>query len=345
VPRDERSQRRGVKNRRRTAGLAITLSLAVSSAAEAAAPASNQSIAQVLFDEARDLLAAGRYAEACQKFAESQRLDPGGGTILNLALCYEKQGKIATAWTTFREALGTARRDRRAEREKLASEHLDALEPRLPRLTVRVSSASGAQVEVTLDGTAVSASVWGTPLPVDPGEHMIEATAPEKKKWSTKISLRERETIVADVPALESGQGSATVLELRATETNKRPATAYVAGGVALVALGVGAYYGMAAIHERQEADSAGCDSDFCHTAGAVSHNEAAVTNAWIADAAFGVGLVAAGLSVYWFLSSTGSAPAAGGSSATAANRRPLRWGFAPLRDGSGAVGTWQGAW
>src|SRR5256885_1547996 len=109
-------------------------------------------MAQALFDEARELLAAGKYPEACRKFAESQRLDPGGGPVLNLALCHEKEGKIATAWADFREALGAARRDRRAERENLAREHLETLEPRLPRLTVRV--ASDARVEVTLDGTA-----------------------------------------------------------------------------------------------------------------------------------------------------------------------------------------------
>jgi tetratricopeptide (TPR) repeat protein len=320
-----------------TAALAIALSLGVSSAAKADAPTSNQSMAEVLFDEARNLLAAGRYAEACQKFAESQRLDPGGGTILNLALCYEKQGRIATAWATFREALGTARRDRRAERERLALEHLGALEPRLPRLTVSVSSAAGARVEVTLDGTAVNSSAWGTPIPVDPGAHAIEATAPEKKKWTSKVSLRERELIAVVVPALENDVGRAAPgqASLPTKETNGRPTAAYVAGGVALAALGVGAYYGMAAIDERRQADP-DCGPDFCKTAAAASHNDAAVANAWISDAAFGVGLVAAGLSVYWFLSSRDSAPTAVGSS---------RLGFAPLRDGSGGVGSWQGTW
>jgi hypothetical protein len=332
------------------ARLAATLFFAFTAAARAESPSSSRSIAQVLFDEGRELLAAGKYAEACRKFAESQRLDPGGGTVLNLALCHEKEGKIATAWADFREALGAARRDQRAEREKLAREHLDALEPRLPKLTLRVTPST-APVEVTLDGTAVNASAWNTPFPIDPGTHRIEATASGKKTWSTNASLRERESIVVVVPRLENDVGSVAGAsapspapsngESVTAEGNGRRTLGYVAGGVALVAAGVGTYFGVAALREGEIADRQGCGRDSCPTQDAFDHNQSAISNAWISNASFGVGLVAAGFSVYWILSSKSAAKAAASSSALA--RQPLVFG--QLGDKSGGFVGWRSSW
>src|SRR5262245_40239679 len=46
--------------------------------------------AEAAFDKGRALLQQGRVAEACLELEESQRLDPGLGTQLNLADCYER---------------------------------------------------------------------------------------------------------------------------------------------------------------------------------------------------------------------------------------------------------------
>src|SRR5260370_15627890 len=100
--------------------------------AHAEASITDRTQAQLLFNEARSLMSSGKYGEACDKFAESQRLDPGGGTILNLALCHEKQGKTATAWADFNEALSAALRDRRAARAEPAPGDLPAARPLPP---------------------------------------------------------------------------------------------------------------------------------------------------------------------------------------------------------------------
>ncbi|MDF2698209.1 MAG: hypothetical protein K0S65_6592, partial [Labilithrix sp.] len=106
--------------------------------AQALPSVSEQMLAQSLFDEARQLMDRGKYAEACPKLAESQRLDPGGGTLLNLAICHEKEGRFGTAYLEMKAASSQAGKDGRKDREKIANERLTALGPRVPRLAVHV---------------------------------------------------------------------------------------------------------------------------------------------------------------------------------------------------------------
>src|SRR5258708_617548 len=110
--------------------------LAPARAADADPSATDKSIATQLFTEGRVLLHQGRVGPACRKLEESQRLDPGGGTLLNVALCHEREGRTATAWVEFTEALGLAKRDDRTQRLEFARAHLAALEPVLSRLVI-----------------------------------------------------------------------------------------------------------------------------------------------------------------------------------------------------------------
>ena len=142
---------------------------------------SDLAAAQGLFDAAKQLVAQGKLAEACPKFLASFRFDPKPGTMVNLADCYEKNGQTASAWARYLEAATLAQRAGQAEREQYAKEHAAALEPKVARLSIAAAAAPG--LEVLRDGK-IDAAILGTPVPVDPGKHLIEARAPGKKTWS-----------------------------------------------------------------------------------------------------------------------------------------------------------------
>src|SRR5262249_39294529 len=109
--------------------LALSVVMGMPVAAWAAGPSmEDQATAEALFREARALMLSGKFGDACPKLAESQRLDPGGGTQLLLAQCYEHEGLLASAWLVYSDAIASSRSANRADREKLAREHLAALE-------------------------------------------------------------------------------------------------------------------------------------------------------------------------------------------------------------------------
>jgi hypothetical protein len=183
---------------------AAVIGCAVSTHAFAEPTDQERVLANVLFDEARRLMAAERFDEACPKFAESQRLQPGGGTLLNLGICHQKQGKTASAWGELKTALAIARRDGRADREAIALEHLAVVEPQLVYLTLGVGEeVSREGLAVMVDGVALSAASWGTAQPVDPGEHLIEARAPAHERFTSRVLVDPtRPRVRVDIPRL-----------------------------------------------------------------------------------------------------------------------------------------------
>src|SRR5262249_45322094 len=142
------------------------------------ADAGTNAAADALFNEGRRLMADGQFAEACPKFLESEQLRHGLGTLLNLADCFEKVGRTASAWTTFREVDDEATKAGDAARKRVAHERIEALEPRLSKLIVDVPHDHDLPgLEVRKDGSVVGRASWGVPIPVDPGKHSIAAVA------------------------------------------------------------------------------------------------------------------------------------------------------------------------
>jgi len=287
--------------------LVLAAVVASTSVARADVTPTERAVARELFVQGRKLMQSKRYAEACAKLGESQRLDPAPGTLLNLAVCHEAEGKTATAWSELADALSLARRDRRMDRVSLAERHLKQLEPRLSRLTIEVPAAARiAGLEVKLDGGSVGEPSWGTAVPVDPGQHVVEVSAPGKKPWRTELSLgadADRKTVA--VPELESLPKAKPKPSPppKPPESGRwrRPAGLAI-GGVGVVALGIGGYFGLRAF-SRWEDRNDHCGGAGCDPTGMEAGDDADRA-ATVANIGIGIGLVGIAAGTYLVLSS-----------------------------------------
>jgi serine/threonine-protein kinase len=259
--------------------LAALLALSTTSPATAGDPtATDQTTAEALFQEGKRLVAAGNFAAACPKFAESQRLDPGSGTLLNLADCQERIGKLATAWAFFRDAEAGARAKGNKEREAEAARRAAALAPRLPKLAIVVPPAVRVSgFEVRRDGSLVGEAQFGLSLPLDQGAHEIVANAPGRKTFSTTVRIEtEAAAVSVEVPPLEKAPDAAPAAAKGFTWGTQRILGVGL-GAVGLVGIGVatGFTVRMTGLNGDSLAHCQAADTTKCDLTGVSLRNQA----------------------------------------------------------------------
>ena len=190
--------------------------------------------AQALWDEAKALAQQGDYQGACPKFAESHALDPQLGTLMNLADCYARVGKVASAWARFVEAseVAAARGDRREEE---ARRRAAELEPKLTKLRVVVRDPVDG-LALTRDGEAIGQALWGSEVPVDPGDVTLRAEAPGYAPWEKSVAVTaEGEVVEVEVPPLEP----ADTPEPGEVLVDQPSGTPFMVLGIAIAGVGV----------------------------------------------------------------------------------------------------------
>ncbi len=223
----------------RAALLVAAVTLGVPSVAQAGG--TDPSAAEALFRDGREAMRRGDPATACERFHESQRLDPAVGTLLNLAECEEKLGHVARAWARLREALeALSPNDDRVTDTK---RKLGDLEGRLPHLTIRISPRVPSAARVVRDDVEVGRASLGVALPIDPGSHRVRVEAAGRLDRIYDVTVREGEN--ADL-LLEAGES--TPVRSLPTSSGSGRTPAWIAFGAGGVALGVGVVSGLLAM-------------------------------------------------------------------------------------------------
>jgi len=269
--------------------------------------------AQALFEQAMNEMDAGQFATACKKLEEVTRLVPDGvGGKYALGECYERLGKLASAWTQFSFAQQVATRLGQTERAEGARGKAESLKPKLATLTVSVpaSLASVQGISIVRDGVELREPQWGTPLYVDAGQHEVVVTASGYSTWKKRVEvLTDGAKAKFSVPenaikpdAKEQAKAGAPLIPLLITppapERTWQKPVGLAISGVGVVCLAAGAISGGFAIAKKNESNDAGhcnAETNRCDDIGVALRDQAvglgnASTGLLIAGAAVGVG-------------------------------------------------------
>jgi serine/threonine-protein kinase len=315
----------------------LSAALAFSGAAAAQTDVSTKAAAEGLFDQGRDSMKKGDFRNACAYLERSQQIDPAVGTLLYLAECYEKVGRTASAWATFREAASAARAIGQTDRARLGDERAERLTPMLSRLAIEVPEATRAipGLSIRRQGQPVPMAAWDVAVPLDPGQYRIDASAPGYQDFTGTVQVADgAATAKFSVPPLVRSQSQPETPPALAGEpatspppspqpppVDLRPATAstsgssstrtlaYVLGGVGLVGVGVGSFFGLRAISKNDDAKKECPRGRQCDTQEGVDLTDEADKAATISNVAFGLGAAAFAGGLVLYLASPEARP------------------------------------
>jgi len=249
-----------------------------------------------LYAAAKAAMDRGDLSVACPQFAESQRLDPAAGTLLNLGECEARSGKLATALGHFEAA--RAALPAGDYRVAFADERIAGLTRRVPRLAVRWKGALGPDTRVQRDGVDVAPRTLGAALPVDPGAHHVVVTVGGRVVARADVTVDEGQVESADlVPGAEAG---AVADDARGGSMQRT--LGLLALGAGGLSFGVGVVFGVVAKLTYDSASSASncpAGTTSCNatgvTVGQTAHTQAAIATGAIVA---GIGVAAGGLAL-----------------------------------------------
>jgi len=314
--------------------------------------------ARTLAVDGLKLAQAGKCEEAIPKLERAEKLHHSAIVLSRLGECQVTEGKLVEGTEmlrkVLREPLPANPSPALSKAYERAQTVLDAAKPKIAGLTISVLAPAGAELRLVVDGSVVANTLIDSDLPADPGDHVVEASAPGFLKASARVTLgsADKKTITLKLEAdpnapaatpLGAGPQARGVVAAQATP--KQPLTpmaappeaphkapsragAYAAWGVGLAGVGVGTAFGVMAMQGKKDLN---CQDNSCPPSSSDAV-DTAKRNGNISTAAFavgGVGLVL-GTVLYFTIGSNSS-------EAHAAHAQPRT--FAGLQRGRAMIG------
>ncbi len=274
-------------------------------------------VARALFEEARKDEAARRWGEALVKFRRIQATKDTASLRFHLAYCEENMGLVASAVRDYERAAELAQGGKGPDRKLIvedAARSRAELAPRVPTLALELpAGVEGARVSV--DGEPVAAERLSAALPLDPGRHAVEVSAPGRRLFQREVRLSEREKHTLSVvfepavalapPAAPGPRRDAPAKPVEGGGGGV-PAGVWVAGGAGVAFAGAAAGLLAKSLSQRAELDACGSRGGQCE-----GSQVAAASNRNMALAGVAGGLSAAGAGVAIWLALKGPSKAA----------------------------------
>lgn len=308
-------------------GVGVLLLVPVSAWAQEEPSSADVSAARALGQEGVKLADAGNCKEAIDRLARSEKLFHAPTTLERLGECQVQVGKIVEGSENLnkvvRETLAPNAPAAFAAAQERAKKVLAEAKPKIAKLKIAVAGPADNSYVVKLDGDVVPPANLNMNRPTDPGDHVVEASAPGYKTATARVTLAEggndsvaltlevdpntkAEPVVAPSPANTTPVAPPPSPTQPPAEPVSKPSRvpAYATLGIGVAGLAVGSVLGLMAIGKKGDVQDA-CEGTKCPGNKDVSDNiDSGKTFGTISTVGFivgGVGLVAG---AYLFITS-----------------------------------------
>jgi hypothetical protein len=270
------------------------------------------------FRQAISLQTGGNWAAALGLFRDVAAVKNTPQVQFNIAICEENLGQLVQALGDYQLAAAQATEEGNAQVAAEVEDRLETLKERIPKILIQRGQNAGI-AKISIDGLEVGSAMIGKEMPVDPGQHVVQASSRGHEPFEKKVEINEKQVAevvidLVDLPVDDNPYaGAGTTAGPAADEgPQKGPEEKgpnllpFIIGGVgvaSLAASGVFFILRQGAISELEDAcGSEGSDCDSRHE----SIAERGQLYSVLAPITLGVGIAGVGAGTVLFLMGNG---------------------------------------
>jgi hypothetical protein len=170
--------------------------------------AADKATARELASDGVRRLKNGDAAGALVKLEKAQALYDAPIHLLYIARAHVELGHLVEGAETYRVLLRAKLADDAPavfhEAQRDGEKELEALEPRVGRLTIEVVPDNVTGLSVAVDGKSVNVAALGVPRATNPGHHLIVVEAPGYERAEREVDLPEGKNLSASITLIQA---------------------------------------------------------------------------------------------------------------------------------------------